>query len=243
MQVKKYPKADLNRWSFVFFLAGLFIMLTLSYGLLEWETEENNDTLSEVLDVGDEVLLDIPITEALDNPPPPPPAMVQTVIEVVEDNLDIEESLIESTETNQNSDLVIYEIDEIEEVTEEEDIVFVPFAVIENVPLFPGCDPESPNGERRKCMSDNITAFVQKHFNNELAMEYGLQGLQRINVQFKINRYGKVVDVRARAPHPGLEREALRVINLLPDMTPGKQRGKPVGVVYGLPILFQVELK
>ncbi|MGA9324525.1 MAG: energy transducer TonB, partial [Salegentibacter sp.] len=35
--------------------------------------------------------------------------------------------------------------------------------------------------------------------------------------------------------------EAARVINSLPKMQPGKQRGKPVGVMYSLPIIFQVQ--
>ena len=51
-----------------------------------------------------------------------------------------------------------------------------------------------------------------------------------------------MVDVRARAPHPVLEKEAVKLIQKLPRMTPGKQRGKPVGVLYALPILFEVEM-
>ena len=47
--------------------------------------------------------------------------------------------------------------------------------------------------------------------------------------------------VRSRAPHPRLEKEAARVINMLPKMKPGKQRGKPVIVPYSLPITFQVQ--
>jgi protein TonB len=47
--------------------------------------------------------------------------------------------------------------------------------------------------------------------------------------------------VRARAPHPRLVKEATRVVNLLPKMKPGKQRGKAVVVPYSLPIIFQVQ--
>jgi protein TonB len=84
--------------------------------------------------------------------------------------------------------------------------------------------------------------FVQKKFDNELANDLGLDaGRQRISVQFKIDRSGNVVNVRARAPHPRLEQEAIKVVQQLPKMTPGKQRGKAVGVLYALPIVFQVE--
>ena len=54
-------------------------------------------------------------------------------------------------------------------------------------------------------------------------------------------KQGKIAEVRARAPHPRLEQEAARVVNKLPKMQPGKQRGKPVGVVYSLPITFQIQ--
>ena len=120
------------------------------------------------------------------------------------------------------------------------DNVEVPFSVIENVPIFPGCD-KGNNEARRKCMSQKITKFVQRKFNTDLAGDLGLSGRQRISVIFKIDKNGDVVGVRARAPHPRLVKEATRVVNLLPKMKPGKQRGKAVVVPYSLPIIFQVQ--
>ena len=82
---------------------------------------------------------------------------------------------------------------------------------------------------------------LPRKFNTDLASDLGLSGRQRINVIFKIDKNGNITGVRARAPHPKLEAEAARVINLLPKMQPGKQRGKAVTVPYSLPILFQVQ--
>ncbi len=90
-------------------------------------------------------------------------------------------------------------------------------------------------------MSEKVTEFVKNTFNTELANDLGLEGKQRIFVTFKINKHGNVVDVRARAPHIKLEEEAVKVVKKLPHMQPGKQRGVAVGVLYGLPIVFQVE--
>ncbi|MDB4206741.1 energy transducer TonB, partial [Flavobacteriaceae bacterium] len=126
---------------------------------------------------------------------------------------------------------------EIEEVYED---VEVPFSVIENVPEYPGCEKGS-NTEKRKCMSAKIAKFVQRKFNTDLAGDLGLSGKQRISVIFKINKNGDVTGVRSRAPHPRLEKEAARVINMLPKMKPGRQRGKAVIVPYSLPITFQVQ--
>ena len=58
---------------------------------------------------------------------------------------------------------------------------------------------------------------------------------------FKIDKTGKVVGIRARAPHKELEVEAIRVINLIPQLIPGKQQGKTVAVKYSLPIVFNVD--
>ena len=119
------------------------------------------------------------------------------------------------------------------------DNVEVPFSTVQNVPIFPGCD-KGNNEARRKCMSKKITKFVKKEFNTDLAGDLGLKGRQRISVIFKIDKNGDVVGVRARAPHPKLKAEAIRVVNMLPKMKPGTQLGKAVVVPYSLPIIFQV---
>ena len=90
-------------------------------------------------------------------------------------------------------------------------------------------------------MSDKIAKFVQRNFNTDLAGDLGLSGRQRISVIFKIDRSGNISGVRARAPHPQLEDETIRVINLLPKMKPGMQLGKAVIVPYSLPIIFEVK--
>ncbi|RKS55894.1 beta-lactamase regulating signal transducer with metallopeptidase domain [Gillisia mitskevichiae] len=116
----------------------------------------------------------------------------------------------------------------------------VPFALIDQVPLFPGCESLSSNEEQKKCMTNKITEFVSENFNTKIGEDLKLTGVNRVVVQFKIDKNGNIVNVRARAPHPSLEEEAKRVINALPKMIPGEQKGKPVGVMYSLPIVFQV---
>lgn len=238
MEPKKNPKADLTKRSVLFFQIGMIIMLFVAWQAIEWKTYDKDAVDIGQLNLDDEDEEEIPITEFIPPPPPPPPPPpAPEVIEVVEDDEEIEETEIESTETDQFEEIV--EIEEVEEAVEE--IADVPFAVIENVPIYPGCENMKNNAERKKCMSEKIDAFVKRKFNAELANDLGLTGRLRISVQFKIDNKGNVVDVLARAPHPRLEAEAKKVISELPSMTPGKQRGKAVGVLYALPILFQVE--
>ena len=123
------------------------------------------------------------------------------------------------------------------------DEIEVPFTVIEQPPMFEGCETLSTTKEQRECTSIAITKHVQNNFNTDLAGDLGLTGRQTIRVMFKINKQGNIVGVKSRAPHPQLEEETVRVIKSLPKMIPGKQKGKTVSVPYSLPIIFQVAKK
>jgi protein TonB len=238
MEPKKNTKANVGRNSSLYFAIGLALMLFLTNYAINYKTYDKSDIDIGQLNLDEELEEEIPITEQIQTPPPPPPPpAAPEVIEIVEDEVEVEETVIESTEVDQETEIVEVEEVEVEEVEEDID---VPFSVIENVPIFPGCESGN-NAAKRDCMSAKISQFVNKKFNTDLAGDLGLTGRQRINVIFKIDKTGSVVGIRARAPHPGLEKEAVRVIGLLPKMKPGKQRGKPVNVPYSLPIIFQVQ--
>ena len=128
-----------------------------------------------------------------------------------------------------------------EKIENKEDAVA--FAVIENVPIYSGCDETLSNKELKDCMSTRIGNLFSRNFNIKLAKSLNLPaGKVRISVQFKVDKEGNVIDARARAPHPELEKEAIRVVYLIPKMDrPGIQRGKPVIVPYGFPINFIID--
>ena len=239
MELKKNPKANVGRNSSLYFAIGLALILFITNYAINFKTYDK-----EVIDIGQlaveqQVEEEIPITQQMQMPPPPPPPpAAPEVIQIVEDEKEVVETVIESTESNQEQKIVKVEAVKVAPTVEED--VEVPFAVIENVPVFPGCE-SGDNNAKRDCMSKKIQDFVNKKFNTELASELGLSGRQRINVIFKIDKSGAVTGIRARAPHPGLEKEAERVIGMLPNMQPGKQRGKAVTVPYSLPIVFQVQ--
>ena len=237
MELKKNSKADVSKNASLYFAVGLALMLFLSYSALNHKTYDKSAIDIGKLDLDAELDEEIPLIDQLTPPPPPPPPpAAPEVIEIVEDEEEVEETVIESSETDQEEEIEIEEV-EVEEVEED---VEVPFSVIENVPEYPGCE-KGTNSEKRKCMSKKIEKFIQKKFNTDLAGDLGLTGKQRINVIFKIDKNGNVTGVRSRAPHPRLEKEAARVVNLLPKMKPGRQRGKAVVVPYSLPITFLVQ--
>ena len=235
MQTKKNRKADIGINSSLYFALGLAFVTFLFYSVINYKSYDDTglDTGTINMSALDEE--EPPeINQVKPPPPPPPPPPAPEVIEIVEDEEEVEETIIESTESDEDLEIEDLDIEEVEEDVE------VPFAVIENVPVFPGCE-RGNNEKKRKCMSEKISKFVQRKFNTDLAGDLGLTGRQRISVIFKIDKGGNVTGVRARAPHPRLEKEAQRVINLLPKMQPGKQRGKAVIVPYSLPIIFQVQ--
>jgi len=217
---------------------GLVLALLVVYLAIEKKTYDRviGDLGPVVLNMADdEQVVEIEQVKPPEQKTPPPPTPDK--IEVVEDKEDIEETIIESTETNEKEAVVV----KIVEVYEEEEVMEdVPFAIIEDVPVYPGC--KGNKDQLRACLQDEITKHVNKKFNSELASDLGLSpGVKRIFVMFKIDKNGDITDVQARAPHVRLQEEAIRVVKLLPKMTPGKQRGRPVGVKYSLPIAFKVE--
>lgn len=122
------------------------------------------------------------------------------------------------------------------------EIEAIPFATIEHVPVFPGC--EGSEEELKACLQGKISNYVNANFNAKLGKELSLDpGLNKVFVMFKIDKEGNIADVKSRAKHKELEEEAIRVITSLPKMLPGKQNGETVGVKYSLPIAFMVEGK
>ncbi|OGS73899.1 MAG: hypothetical protein A3F91_14005 [Flavobacteria bacterium RIFCSPLOWO2_12_FULL_35_11] len=243
MQVKKYPNAILENYSRMLIQLGFVLSLFLVYEFLTMKSypRQVKEVSGAVINIDDvDKLIEVKPLE-LEAKPETKVALPEKILKV-EDDVDIKETVIESTETNEFDAVSVNVEKEFVAVVEEEEVVEdVAFVVIENVPIYPGC--KGDNAALRACFSDQITKFVSEKFNIELAADLGLVpgSIQKIFVVFKIDKNGSITDINARAPHKKLQDEAIRVINLLPKMIPGRQRGRPVGVKYGLPIVFKVE--
>jgi periplasmic protein TonB len=239
---KKNPEIEIGRNSSLYFAIGLNVMLFLSWQLLEYKTYEKEEVDIGILSIEAEVEEDIPIIN-MSTPPPPPPPPVATIenIQVVEDVEDIEETFIESTETDQDEKIKDYVPVSISDVYGEslEEDVQVPFAVIEEVPIFPGCE-KGTKAQIKACFQRKMQEHIFKHFKYpESALDMGIQG--RVSVMFIIDTKGYVTELRSRGPDKILEKEAERILALLPQMKPCMQRGKPVKVAYSVPIMFKMD--
>ena len=230
MEIKKSPKADLERGKTLSILMGFVVGLAVLFVGFEWSDSgvQVATESDQVADIIAEEEVEITRPENTPPPPPPPPAPVVTeVLNVVEDDVELEQQDILSSEDSQ--DAVQQETFIAPAVVEEEEESSQTiFTVVEEMPDFPGGQAE-------------LLKFIAKSIKYPvIAQENGIQG--RVICAFVVNKDGSVVDAEVlRGVDPSLDKEALRVIGTMPKWKPGKQRGKPVRVKYTVPITFRLQ--
>ena len=229
MEVKKSPKADLEGKKTTWLLVGFVLILAAMFVAFEWTERDKQVTADTGITepIFEEEM--IPITEQQEEqkqaPPPPEAPKVEEVLQIAENDANVEESTIQSSEENNQAVEIKYVPVEVEEEEPEEQQIF---QVVEEMPEFPGGMAE--------CLK-----FIGKNIKYPtIAQENGTQG--RVIVQFVVNRDGSIVDAKVvRSVDPYLDKEALRVINTMPKWKPGMQRGKPVRVKFTVPVMFRLQ--
>jgi protein TonB len=223
MEVKKSPKADLERKKTLFRQVGLIAALAVVFLAFEYKSYDARTINLEqriVEDIPEEI---IPITEQNVKPPPPPPPQQVTVLEIVEDDVEVEDVEI-NVEVDQNVAIEVYIPPVIEEEIVEEEI----FTVVESMPEFPGG-------------AGKMMEFIAKNIKYPpMARESGIQG--RVFINFVVEPNGSVTNVKVlRGIGGGCDEEAIRVVEAMPKWTPGRQRGKAVRVSFNLPVRFTLQ--
>ena len=234
MEAKKNPKVDLRKKSGLFFLIGLCIALLASWQAIEYKQYEKRASTLEQIDLDLDEEDDVEIIENLEVPPPKPPPPVVTVIEVVEDDEDVEELDIEETDVDEEDEIVVEEVEEVEDNTEYN------FKVVEDKPIYPGCENVSKD-QREACFVKKIRSDISKLINRKLDSDRAGNG-GRTYIRFTISKTGKITNIKAaRAPNEYLKKLSIDIMSSLPKLTPAKQRGKPVKVSYSVPITVRIE--
>lgn len=243
---KKFNE-KLEKSSRMFTLIGLVFTLFLVYSFIEYETvkktvkitdaefriEDNVDYTSKVFEI--EEIKKEPEKTIIEKEPEIEPEIENfTDIEKANDDEEIKEK--ETTTTTEKP----LDLSNVTEVPIEEEIKeTLPFITVEFAPVFPGCKGDKE--QLKDCFSKKMRKHINKKFNSELGEELGLSpGRKSIYVVFQIDSEGNAIDVKSKAPHPRLSKEAERVINLLPTMIPARQGTKKVGVTYSVPITFEI---
>ncbi len=112
---------------------------------------------------------------------------------------------------------------------------------VEIPPTYPGCAGDADT--KRKCFNNQVRKFVSSKFDASISENMNLSpGKKRVFAMFNIDKQGRIVNIRARAEHPKLEAEAIRVVKKLPKMLAARQNGNAVGIRnYTVPITFVIE--
>ena len=228
MEVKKAPVADLEGKKTTWLLVGYILVLAIMFVAFEWTRRDKIDTSEIVAEVSlnfEEEIIPITMQEKPVAPVPVEAKQISETIEIVEDDAEIEETIIASDEDmGEVVEITNIENVVVEEPEKEEEI----FQVVEAMPEFPGGTAE-------------LMKWLQKNIKYpSISQENGVQG--RVIVQFVVNRDGSIVDpVVLRSVDPYLDKEALRVVSAMPKWKPGEQRGKTVRVKFTLPIQFRLQ--
>ena len=225
MKPKKHPKTNLEKNRTLYFQIGLIVALLVVLIIFEYKAYDN-----EIQDLG-KVVFDVEFEEDVENTfrekKAPPPAFIPPPLEliIVADDQDIEEVEIADTDSDEDTEIEYFEEQE-EEMTDE------PFPIVEDMPRFSGC------GDEAKCTDEKMIRFIAKNIKYPpIAKENNITG--KVYISFVVSKTGKVTNVEVvRSVDKYLDAEAVRVINLMPNFEPGKQRGKPVNVKYNIPINF-----
>lgn len=225
MRTLKSSKADLEDKKFIFKEIGLILVLAVILLAFEMKSYEKHeiDLLSQRVDVTQEEMVEITLHEK--TPPPPPIPIQQTsVIEIVENDIEIEQEIEIDVEANQETIIQEYipiNVIEEEEVAEEEQV----FVIVESMPEFPGGE-----AARLAYLNENMKYPM-------MARESGIQG--RVFMTFVVEKDGSITDVRVlRGIGGGCDEAALKVVQNMPRWIPGKQRNVPVRVQFNMPINF-----
>tara|TARA_R110000787_G_scaffold200643_12_gene311650 strand:+ start:5521 stop:6249 length:729 start_codon:yes stop_codon:yes gene_type:complete len=242
MENKKNPKYKLENYSKLFMQLGLVLVLFIAYIVVEHETTFNREFVEfqepvSMIPFPDDQVIFTKRTEPK-IPKVKKPPLLDLFINKKQDQEKLIEIMVDPIEPDPIDPDVVHTI--IEAPIEDVFIEDVPMVFVENVPVFPGC--KGNNQELKDCFNKKIQKHFQRKFNSDLPNELGLSpGKKRVTMIFKIDKIGNIIDVMTKSPHPKLDKEAARIIKLLPKMKPGKHQGKPVRVKYTLPMRIDVD--
>ncbi len=181
--------------------------------------------------------------------PPPPPPKITAVVDI-EPTTDPIVKFENKTDFEDKTKVVIddYANDPapepapiVELVIEDTPKETGPVLMAERMPIYGSCDMDSEENLRRDCTNQNLINHIYENVKYPpIARGNGIEGT--VVVSFIVNKEGYVEDVEIlRNIGSGCGKEVKRVINKLGRFLPGKQNGRPVSVIYRMPVKFNLQ--
>jgi protein TonB len=246
----KYPEVDAFALRNTFLEYGLLVALFLMILAFSWTTYEKQIDISQYLGtLGDEIEMETPRTA--EPPPPPPPPPQPTAVQIVASDLpEVETMTFQDQSIDAQAEVVAVPPAVVETkkevapppppppaIDEEREI----FKIVEQNPMFPGCEEIADKAERQKCAEEKMLQFIYSNIQYpSIARENGVAGM--VVVQFVVERDGSISNITlVRDIGAGCGDEAMRIVKSMPKWNPGKQRERSVRVQFTLPVRFKLE--
>lgn len=223
MEIKKSPKANLEKFKLLFLAISLIISIGALVYAFQWQSSSEVVDLSNADVIEEEEMMEITRQDEKIEPPEQPEEQQQQqtldVIEILDDNAEVEETDFNFDEFDEDEEVNIVEEEEVEE-----DKIFIH---VKNMPEFPGGITAL-----RRWIGSNVNYPA-------VARENGIQGT--VYLRFEVTKTGKVGKVEMqKGVDPLLDDEAIKVIKKLPKFKPGEQNGRKVHVWFSIPVTFKL---
>lgn len=249
MKPKKNPRLDLNKKRLLFFQIGLVLVLFISWRGIELKVYDKPNSAELVYfdDFPEEIT---PIKYEIEKEKTKEvqkqastkreAKKAKDKYEVVpDDKKQILDSLYKPQTTPRTGKDIEPKLDTIDDYVP---VAKIPFLLVQKSPVFPGCEEMQNNADRKACLNEKIHRFIMKNFDRDIVSELHLSDqILRTQVLFTLNSEGEIVEIQAKGPHPRLEKEAVRIIGMLPKISPGRHNGQAVKVLFSIPIALEVK--
>ena len=226
MESKKSFRANLEKGKIISFMMGAILALAILFTGFEWGANDIKYDLSARNDPFKGVVEPVVIAPPEIIEPPKPEVISPDALVLVDDKKEVDPIFITPSEFLPGESQPVYKPIVVEKPEE---------PVIEEIIFIAEIMPEFPGGEKAllRWLAENVKYPA-------VAAENGINGL--VACSFVVNTDGTISDVQViRSIDPLLDKEAVRVIGLMPKWSPGVQQGKNVRVRYTIPVRFKLQ--
>ena len=233
MEIKKTPQADMEQRRTTGFLLGLILVLALCYVALEWNATETGDDEIDPIDLTDLMheteMVPMSNEEIITQLEEKQPSEKGEKLNIVDDDVEVDPH--EEEMTNDDEQL----LKELEEQQEDKALASLEvdpqnplnFHVVEDLPQYPGGAVEF-----LKWLTRNLRYPT-------LARERKTQG--KVVAVFYVEKDGSITGIKiTKSLSPECDREALRVLRLMPNWQPGIYHDEPCRTKVQIPIVFKL---
>lgn len=222
MEIRKNPNSDLERKKTYLFQIGMIITLVAVMSAFEYKSYEKTEVIfprEASNDIHEE------FTQITIQKEKPLPAVKKININIVDDMMEDPGEVNIDAQAYDDTPVPEYIPVKINEEVIPDDI---PVHIPEIMPEFPGGFPAMYN-------------FLREHVKYPVyAKELGFHGT--VFLKFVVEKDGSITNVEVlRGVGGGCNEEAIRVVKSMPNWSPGMQMGRPVRVIYNLPIKFTLQ--